>query len=97
MAQFYTDPTRETDDHALPNAETFRAHYGDCPDCGQVVQSPDCTTGACYDCGDRVVRLGQVGWFWWACFPGCLPDGEPMGPFETEQAAIDDARDGLED
>jgi hypothetical protein len=33
----------------------------------------------------------QSGWYWWACFPGCLPDGDPTGPFETEQAAIDDA------
>lgn len=32
------------------------------------------------------------GWYWHACFPGCLPDGEPNGPFATEQGAIDDAR-----
>jgi hypothetical protein len=32
------------------------------------------------------------GWYWWACFPGCLPDGEPTGPFETESAAIEDAQ-----
>ena len=32
-----------------------------------------------------------AGWYWWACFPGCLPDGEPMGPFESEQAAIEAA------
>ena len=31
------------------------------------------------------------GFFWWACFPGCLPDGEPIGPFETESEAIEDA------
>jgi len=33
------------------------------------------------------------GWYWWACFPGCMPDGDPEGPFATEQAAIDDAQD----
>lgn len=31
------------------------------------------------------------GWYWWACFPGCLPDGDPMGPFDTEADAIADA------
>lgn len=31
------------------------------------------------------------GWYWWACSPGCLPDGEAIGPFETEQEAIEDA------
>jgi len=25
----------------------------------------------------------KPGWYWWACFPGCIPDGEPMGPFST--------------
>lgn len=31
-------------------------------------------------------------WWWWFCSPGCMPegDGEPNGPFATEQAAIDD-------
>jgi hypothetical protein len=33
----------------------------------------------------------QSGFYWWSCFPGCLPDGDPSGPFETEQDAIDDA------
>lgn len=31
------------------------------------------------------------GWYWQACFPGCLPDGDPMGPFETEEQALEDA------
>lgn len=31
------------------------------------------------------------GWYWQACFPGCLPDGDLMGPFSTEQDAMDDA------
>ena len=31
------------------------------------------------------------GWYWQACFPGCLPDGEPMGPFSTESEAMEDA------
>lgn len=30
-------------------------------------------------------------WWWWACFPGCLPDGEPLGPFESEDDAVIDA------
>jgi len=34
------------------------------------------------------------GWYWWACWPGCLPDGEAIGPFETEEEAVQDARLG---
>lgn len=33
------------------------------------------------------------GWYWWACFPGCLPDGDASGPFNTEAEAIADARE----
>jgi hypothetical protein len=33
-----------------------------------------------------------AGWYWQACFPGCMPDGEPMGPFETELEAMDHAQ-----
>lgn len=32
------------------------------------------------------------GWYWWACFPGCLPDGDWHGPFPTEAQAITDVR-----
>jgi hypothetical protein len=35
----------------------------------------------------------ESGWYWWSCFPGCLPDGEPNGPFATEAEALADAQD----
>lgn len=38
-----------------------------------------------------------AGWYWWACFPGCLPDGEPMGPFATEEEALADAQEGWDE
>ena len=37
------------------------------------------------------------GWYWWSCCPGCLPDGDPSGPFDTYREALLDAVDGLED
>jgi hypothetical protein len=39
------------------------------------------------DCGPQ-----EPGWYWWACFPGCLPEGDPTGPFETSVAAYSDAQ-----
>ena len=32
------------------------------------------------------------GFYWQACFPGCLPDSEPVGPFSSYAAALEDAR-----
>jgi hypothetical protein len=33
-----------------------------------------------------------IGWYWWSCFPGCLPDSSPNGPFATEEEAINSAQ-----
>lgn len=38
-------------------------------------------------------REATGGWYFWFCFPGCMPDSQPVGPFETEQEAIDEAQD----
>lgn len=35
----------------------------------------------------------ETGWYWWACWPGCIPDGDPMGPYATEQEAIEYAKE----
>lgn len=97
MSQAYSDPKRASDPYALPDVEVFRAFHGDCPDCGSIVVSPDCQTGACHDCRDRITVLGSRSFFWWPCFPGCLPDSDPVGPFETEAEALADAQEGSED
>lgn len=39
----------------------------------------------------------HAGWYWQACFPGCLPDSDPVGPFDTEAEALADAREGFAD
>jgi hypothetical protein len=32
-------------------------------------------------------------WYYWFCFPGCLPDSDPFGPYDTQAAAIAAVRD----
>lgn len=31
-----------------------------------------------------------AGVYWWACFPGCLPDSDASGPFASEDEALED-------
>lgn len=38
-------------------------------------------------------ELLPAGYYWWACCPGCMPDGDPVGPFDTEEEAMADAMD----
>ena len=68
MPYIYSDPTRETLPHALPNVEVF------------------------YSAGEG--EDGDLtGWFYAFGFPGCMWDGEPMGPFDTREEAIAAARE----
>lgn len=41
----------------------------------------------------QVDRYGKTppGFYWHACQPGCLPDGEAVGPFPTAEGAYLDA------
>jgi len=39
-----------------------------------------------------------AGWYWIACFPGCMPDSDaPSGPFSTSYLACEDADEYLPD
>lgn len=67
MTQAYSDPTREDDEYALPDVEVF---YMDAKEC------------ALHN-GYQLTDAFTPGWYYWFCFPGCLPDSEPMGPFPT--------------
>ena len=82
MGQFYTDLSSERDPYSLPNAEVFHMS-------GEDILESDWKD----DEGDPM----PAGWYWWACFPGCLPDGEAFGPFDSEDEAIADAREGMYD
>lgn len=99
MSQQYSDPNRETDPHALPDIEVFyvpvtefvRAKVSEWP-YERVREEMDNTNeNTDEEWISASVRL--VGWYYWSCFPGCLPDSDPVGPFDTEDAAITAMRD----
>lgn len=77
MPRFYGDPERENDPHALPDCEVFYR-----------TAAENVADGWIDDDGEP---YGE-GWYWWACFPGCMPDSDAYGPFETEDAAVADAQ-----
>jgi hypothetical protein len=47
-------------------------------------------------CSDTADECAGGGWYWWSCFPGGMPDSDPRGPFDTEDAALADAREGVD-
>jgi len=84
MTQAYSNPARESDPYSLPDVETF--YLGD-------DDAHENSERAAFGTDDEPLA---VGWYWWSCMPGCLPDSEPIGPFETEAEALADAQDGCE-
>lgn len=81
MGQHYSDPKRETSPTALPDIEIGLHDARECPDC-------------CCPCGGDCTHE-CAGWYWWSCLPGCLPDSDAQGPFESEEEALEDARAGM--
>lgn len=77
---FYSNPRRINDPRAQPDSETF------------YVNEATAKVGAASD-GEEP---SEPGWYYWACFPGCLPDGPAVGPFPTENEAIDDCVNSTE-
>lgn len=97
MAQHYSDPKREALDTSLPDIEAWEIGPKDRAYC------PRCQDGPMAETREEMELLRSqhvsthVGWYWWSCFPGCLPDSDACGPFPTEAGALEDAREGMED
>lgn len=34
-----------------------------------------------------------AGYYFWVCVPGCMPDSDASGPYQTEEEALEEARD----
>ena len=43
------------------------------------------------------IEPSEAGFYYWYCFPGCMPDSEATGPFATEDEALEDAREQASD
>ena len=104
MSYYYSDSEHKNDSYALPNvwvthltahevAETMqdeahefmkRPEYRLASIDGRVVN-------AMLDA--MVTELDIKGGYCWCyCFPGCMPDSDWHGPFETEAEAVEDMR-----
>ena len=109
MAQHYSNPKRARDPHALPDLETFQLTATEVAALDEdtiyeYMRRPEFRL-ASMNSRDRDAMLAAIveeqgitgGWYYQFGFPGCLPDGDPNGPFRTEADALADARDGCEE
>lgn len=105
MTQFYSDPSRETDTYSLPDCEVFQLtateaaeHMED--EIREAMRMKRFQLASM----NSIVRERmlewiveqhdvQGGWFWHFCFPGCMPESYPHGPFASPEEAIADCRE----
>lgn len=113
MAQHYSNPKHADDAHALPDVETFYLDASDFLNAADAtwmfeamrqaaedeVAKHRSITDDDIDAAVKARATALVGWYYWYCFPGCLPDSMPTGPFATEADALADAREnaGVDD
>lgn len=111
MPQAYSDPEREDDPYALPDLEIFQMTASEVAASSQyedeqhefmqrrefrLATMNGLTRDKMLDA--MVAELGiSGGWFYWYCFPGCLPDGEPVGPYNSYADALAGAQEGREE
>lgn len=105
MAQHYSDPEREHDKWALPDIETFQltAHEvaeGMEDEIYEAMKLPEYRLASMNSrvrekLLDYIVAEHGVegGWFFWFCFPGCLPESTPFGPYASQADALAAARE----
>ena len=93
--QAYSNPKRENDPHSLPDVEIFHHEHAKRELCALNAGHKAELYGECITDGEGDC-LGS-GWYWWSCFPGCLPDSEANGPFATKAEALADAQADADD
>jgi hypothetical protein len=105
MSQHYSDPARADDEHALPDLEVFQLTAREVAEQDEdliweyvkrhefrLASMNSRTREAMFD--SIVEEQGITGgWFYWYCFPGCMPDSSAMGPYESHAAALEAAQE----
>lgn len=88
MPHFYLDPSRESELYALPDGLATYCEAGEMADHFML---DDCHED------DTPEDIAPAGYYVCACLPGCLPDSEWSGPFDTFEAAVSYWRDLFSD
>lgn len=102
MTQAYSNPDRESDAYALPDIEVFEMTAAEVAASAayedeqyefmkrheyRLASMNSRARDAMIDA--MIAELGITGgYFYWYCFPGCLPDSDPIGPYATRKEAL---------
>ena len=103
MSQEYSNPGRASDPYALPDVEVFQLTAAEAVEQDEDLMWEASKKFPLMHMNSRerekaiewaVEESGATGgWFWWTCFPGCMPDSSAFGPFGSAAEALADAHE----
>jgi hypothetical protein len=105
MSQHYSNPERESNPTALPDIEVFELTAIEAAaldeDAVYEYSKRHEYRLASMNSTVQAMMLGAIvdeqgitgGWFYWYCFPGCLPDSPAMGPYDSRAEALTAAQE----
>lgn len=108
MPQVYSNPERANDTYASPDVEVFELNAAEVAELDEDTiaeylrryefRLANMSGHVWQKMLDTIVEEQGIkgGWFYWYCFPGCLPEGDPVGPYETYDEALQAVRDDAE-
>ena len=101
----YSNPERERDTWSLPDIEIFQLTAREAAEQDEemiwdyahrhefrLAGMNSKTREAMFDAMIEEEAI-EGGWFYHYCFPGCLPESSPFGPFASHDDALKDARE----
>lgn len=105
MSQHYSNPERESDTWSLPDIEVFQLTAREVAEQNEdlivdylsrhefrLARMNSKVREQMFDA--MIAEEGiEGGWFYWFCFPGCMPDSEAVGPYGSRDAALSAARE----
>ncbi len=98
--RFFSDPSRKNEKYALSDCEAFQLTAEEVAETMEdeiysLMKRPEFRLAGMNSCVrekmiETLIEENGIegGWFYWYCFPGCLPEGSPVGPFETCDEAV---------
>lgn len=104
MPYIYSNPQDESDPHKLPDVQVLQFSadelaLADEDTVYEFMKRPEFRAAnmnrATMDrMIDAIVEENGIkgGWCFQFCFPGCLPESSPFGPYETYQEAVEAAQ-----
>lgn len=105
----YSNPERQNDTYALPDVEVFQLTAEEAALLWEGMiydyqkmhefRLASMNRQVFAKMIERIIEDNGItgGWFYRFCFPGCLPESDPIGPYKTAAAATKAAQDSVID